>query len=364
MAAGVNSQPGSIAVHSGGRVAYRGTDNQLHYCDVGTSYPWAVQNVVNQDGGSAYVAGDIIFQEAFQSIIYKGADDRLQYYWLNGNTYQHSWADDYWSTGAYTVSHTPKSVAISNGQLYYIGRDDNKLHQLTYNGNTNHWDPMILPSPSYAYDQTGYPMADRAFGGITSNAAGTRLTYVGQDGRLQSLSLNNGNWRHDWIDTYWNTGEYLSFSTSSATNQYSSVVATETGQAFYCGADQHLRCFSYEPCTNEYTYAICSSNSPVRGTLNRSALSVTTATTAIQLADSPFSVYPNPTNGTVDVLLHADLLSTPVHFTLYSSIGQVIAEGLLTTNTPRLQLGTYPNGVYLLRIEVAEKTYQTKLIKQ
>lgn len=362
-AARVNAQPGSVAVHSSGRVAYLGQDSQLHYCDADLVYPWAVTNLTNRYGNAAYAAGDVLFDEV-GAIIYKGRDDRLQYYWLNNNIYQHSWADDYWNTGDYTVSRTPHSVAYANGTFYYIGRDDKKLHQLVYDGNVatgHYWNPAMLPSASYVYDQTGYPMADRGLSGITINTAGTRLTYVGQDGRLQSLTLSSGNWHHDWIDNYWNTGEYLSFNTFSNANQYSSLATTDVGQSFYCGADQHLRYFNYEPCSKEYSFAQCNNNSLTHGTLNRTALATTPAASMAQSAS--LSAYPNPTDGTVEVLLPTELRSAPIRFTLYSLMGKVMTEGTLSTKASSLQLDAYPAGVYLLRIQGAEKTYQTKLVK-
>ncbi|MGI4871840.1 MAG: family 16 glycosylhydrolase [Janthinobacterium lividum] len=365
----LKQQPGCLATHVSGRIAYLGQDNLLHFCDPGpgpgNQFPWGITTIPNRESNYAAATprGDILFDIGSESIVYKGNDDRLQYYWPSNGIYQHTWADDNWNTSDYMVSRQPKSVAIADGYLFYIGRDDAKIHQLAYNGATNRWDPTILPSPSYVYGQgTGYPMADLALAGIEVNPGGNHLTYLGQDGRVQYLYLSNSAWHHTWMDDYWNTDEYLALSTAFGNHGNASLSTTGFDMAFYSGANNHLRYFEYEPCTAVTT---CDLTGISYGTINRQARKANTQTTSTTEAPvASFMVYPNPTNGAIDVTLPATWHGSPTHYVLYSPFGQVLSEGNFTSEATSVNLAPYAAGMYLLRLQNGASVHQEKIIKQ
>ncbi|MCC7331596.1 MAG: T9SS type A sorting domain-containing protein [Flavobacteriales bacterium] len=72
---------------------------------------------------------------------------------------------------------------------------------------------------------------------------------------------------------------------------------------------------------------------------------------------SSISVYPNPTNGIVQVVIENN---TPKTIELFNVIGEKLISNKIQSNQHQLDLTAYPTGVYFLKID--DKT--TKIIKQ
>lgn len=344
--AAVHTDPASLATHlSDPTVVYRGTDNLLH------CYTWSTPGVLgvlttlpntDPNPAAAAVAGDVLLEQHSPTIYYRGGDSRVQCYYLDGATYRHTWIDDDFGNPATQILNQPRSLTSHDNILYYIGKTDGKIHRLAYNGATNHFDHSLL-----------YNGPELAKGDIYCNPEGNRITYLGTDGRLQGLYLevSNNAWYHYWLDDYWITGEYLSFTGAGS----ASIVSTGNLRAFYCGQDNHLRYFNWEPC--EFIAPNCS-----RSTLHRSSTATPLAATPATAVEAAPVAFPNPTTGLVKIELPT---RETVEFTVYSSLGRVVHQGSWRTGTGSLDLSAYPPGVYLLLAHsAAGEAYRLKLTKE
>ena len=372
----VSTKQGSINFSLyNGQVAYIGQDAQLHYCFGNTFVDpnegnWVVNDIRNTNGWGAGAAGDIVFEPSSSgAICYKGNDDRIQYYYLDGTTYRHAWTDNDFSTSAplaRQISQKPKSLAMHGNIFYYIGKADDKIHRYAYNGNTNSWDHTLLPNASYLYDQTGYPMADRAKGGIECNTEGNRISYLGYDGRIQTMYLDANGWHHGWIDDHFNTGEFRAFD-SNLSSKYSSIAIGDL-KAFYCGADSHLRYFNYEPCAIASDNTICNQGETL-STLHRvgKPTSPTGASATLQsgqIADvQQLVIYPNPMVGTTTIILPDSFKAATSSYTLYSALGAIVEQGVFSTKQSSINLAGYQSGVYLLLVKNGGQVRQSKVFK-
>ncbi len=71
---------------------------------------------------------------------------------------------------------------------------------------------------------------------------------------------------------------------------------------------------------------------------------------------SDITVYPNPTNGDVNIILqNQNLVSTKI----YNLIGELIQE----VYTSEFSISNLPNGIYFLQIQTNNSTYTSKIIK-
>lgn len=246
----VNDEPGSLTNAANGDIYFVGQDNKIHRF-VGENW---IHEVLPYTYGSTggflnpadYVLGDIIVDRS-STIFYKGFDNRLQVFFLDGNgVYTHSWIDDDFNTIANTVSAKPYSITIGdNGRIYYIGADD-KIHQFVYE--FGDWHPSLIPH-NYNAPSLGMADADKAKSNIAWDNFHQRLEYGGYDGRIQFFQRYNGSWHHSWVDDYWSTDEFSTFSNIQGNvNRYASLSINSAGLLFYCNKDNQLRYFQYEPC--------------------------------------------------------------------------------------------------------------------
>ncbi|MEP0367414.1 MAG: glycoside hydrolase family 9 protein [Cyclobacteriaceae bacterium] len=72
--------------------------------------------------------------------------------------------------------------------------------------------------------------------------------------------------------------------------------------------------------------------------------------------NNPVDVYPNPTDG----LLNLDTLEQITSLTIYNASGKVF----YTKNSKNIDMSGWPQGLYLLKIEIAGRTISRKIIKQ
>jgi len=90
---------------------------------------------------------------------------------------------------------------------------------------------------------------------------------------------------------------------------------------------------------------------------------ITPLSTAIhETKDGGFiSIYPNPGTGFININISKTALSTP-KFTLYSTIGQVLMEGNLVSNSTKLSLPADYKGVAIIKVNIDNQIFTEKLL--
>ena len=74
------------------------------------------------------------------------------------------------------------------------------------------------------------------------------------------------------------------------------------------------------------------------------------------------NIYPNPT---IDILTVQNNSTQPLRFTLYSSLGELFIDIILTNKTNTIDITTFTNGVYFYNLTLENKTIKSgKVIKQ
>jgi hypothetical protein len=120
-----------------GEVYYAGNDGRLYQEEPTSPNTWSngqlscAACVGAYGAGAAHatlIQGDIVYDQS-NKIIYKGNDNRLQYYGYyvptSGPAYWYqAYIDDYWSTTNYEVSSHEGSIADANGIVFYVDRDE------------------------------------------------------------------------------------------------------------------------------------------------------------------------------------------------------------------------------------------------
>ena len=99
-------------------------------------------------------------------------------------------------------------------------------------------------------------------------------------------------------------------------------------------------------------------NSPRRATLTTSTAGQPLGTTSFELLAN-ISLYPNPANDIVNI--NANNLNLPQSYTVYNSLGQIVASKNVTSGTDlSINTSTYNSGVYFIKVakEGAVKTLQ------
>lgn len=349
----VSATPRSMCISNDGQIFYKGSDNKIHrYYWSGTwqhqLLPYTYGNA-NGYPQADYVLGDVIVGSNNQ-VFYKGFDNRVQAFWINGGVYQHAWIDDFWSTSQYMVSTTAGAMTIAaDGQLYYIGTD-NKIHRLYWSGDWIHeWLPHTYGDPSL-----GYPNADYARGNMSYNNQYNLVIYKGYDGRIQLFDKNNS-WNHWWVNDYWNTDEYDAFNSFGSPS--SSVSISSAGSIFYCDKNYKLRIFNYEAC--EVLDMPCDHSSNLnRMNPGRNYIS--------EIKDENSStaavIYPNPNTGSFTLQLSKYNQQEQNYYMLYSTEGQLIRKGNVNAAISKLNLSSLSNGIYILRIYQGKNMYHKKIV--
>jgi len=252
----VDSQAGAVAVLAeDGVIAYRGQHANIFYFTIDPSRytnsaaaahaPTTMLSAPADLGQATAAAGDLVYDQHTRNLFYRGQDSRLQAYWWNGQTYAHTWVGDDQPTSNQLLAPKPTALVATTTGVFYVGQDDS-IRRVARDPHTGHFSTSVLPAASYTYGNTGYPLADKVKGSLASTPDGSHLLYQGYDGRLQMLYLDGDQWQHAWLDDYWNTNEFCSFSTAQGAGLAS--VAADSHRTFYCDAYNHLRYFAWEPC--------------------------------------------------------------------------------------------------------------------
>ena len=176
-------------------------------------------------------------------VFYRGADSKLQCYYLDNSIWNHIWMTD-WNSNSQDIAG---NIAFANGNVYYQGVD-NKIHRFKYVGVPT-WQHSILPNP------TNDPNMNLNGGSITVNAIGTQVYYKGADNRLQCYYLDNfGNWLHVWMTDWANTSQ----------NVAGDMKAVADG-IYYAGTDGYLHRYHFNNSTSIWEHDLIrnGNNQPV-----------------------------------------------------------------------------------------------------
>jgi len=73
------------------------------------------------------------------------------------------------------------------------------------------------------------------------------------------------------------------------------------------------------------------------------------------------SVYPNPTNGILNIEFSDFIVQ---NITIVDITGKVIIEKAVTAQTENIDLSTFANGVYLIRLQTDKEIFTTKIVKE
>lgn len=125
-----------------------------------------------------------------------------------------------------------------------------------------------------------------------------------------------------------------------------------------------------------YTYYIKAKNS--NGSVNNSngtqtavaincAAKIAEENTSAEINHTEISLYPNPTDGIVNVIVH-DIKSKQVSLTLFDSNGKIILEKTIIPSLSdianSIDISTMPKGMYIVRITSDNQEYSRKIIKE
>jgi hypothetical protein len=75
-----------------------------------------------------------------------------------------------------------------------------------------------------------------------------------------------------------------------------------------------------------------------------------------------FSVYPNPAINSVTINLNSDNASMVCSFNLKSITGSIVETGLIENSVGRIDLSSYPNGIYFIEVNINGSSVNEKLI--
>jgi len=82
----------------------------------------------------------------------------------------------------------------------------------------------------------------------------------------------------------------------------------------------------------------------------------------VQLA--AISLYPNPTKGTVNVLIDRNAVGKPVQMTVTTVSGSVVIEKPITVPLETIDLSNQAAGTYIVKLTIDGETYIGKITKE
>lgn len=164
--------------------------------------------------------------------------------------------------------------------------------------------------------------------------------------------------------TDWHVGEYdpVADFYSEQNGGFSNVYLINTS----LGADEYYWYFNNTLVSTEENHGYTEGNDTLTITLVAKrciwsdTISVTILPVSLQeLNSNPFNIYPNPF--TDNITISSENINQPMQWQLVNAVGQVVQVG----NTYSINgLQNLPLGLYLLRLNVGDKTYSRPLLKQ
>ena len=83
-------------------------------------------------------------------------------------------------------------------------------------------------------------------------------------------------------------------------------------------------------------------------------------TTDFEIINNAFTVYPNPTKGTITIASVENISIDKIE--IVDVLGQIVS--VKTENTSQIDISEFSNGVYILKIHSGESIFEKKIIKQ
>jgi hypothetical protein len=75
-------------------------------------------------------------------------------------------------------------------------------------------------------------------------------------------------------------------------------------------------------------------------------------------------IYPNPTEGRLNISINADMTKSSCKLEIYSILGaRILVQNIASDNTA-IDISNQPNGIYLLSITINKETTTWKIIKK
>jgi len=235
----VSDVHGSIAVNknNSNQLFYRGTDDRIYEANVANGN-WT-SSIIPYNYQAPFpatlVKGDLVYNSYYNYIIYKGQDNRIQFFNKYNNAWWQWYIDDHWETTSYQISPDPGSLeAINdNGVIVYKGMD-NKIHFFTYDEGVSDWVHQWLP---YTYGSQS--SSDYVKGDVIVDQTNHWIYYKGQDDRLQCFIPSHGSYSHIWVDAPNNpTANKVSSTPGSI------IIANNSNEIYYKGFDNKLHKYS------------------------------------------------------------------------------------------------------------------------
>lgn len=346
----ISTAAGSLQTSENGEIFYRGLDNKLHWYH-NQNGNWIHQILPSSYTNDELVQGDVIVESTnnANSVYYKGNDNRIQLFYKDGSgNYHHAWLDNlpnYVSTKPGSMTFAPNLSGI-----LYRGTDD-KAHLYYWDMN---WIHQVLPY-TYGAPTVSYPYGDKLYGGLTWDNSNNRLYYQGWDGRIQAFEKSGTQWTHRWINDYWNTDEFSTFSTMDNNGiqvNYSSAITGPEG-VYYMRRDQNLAYFKYEACEvldppffSEPNLSRPSGQGPLPNM------------PAGNIPNEHILIYPNPAeNGLFQLSGAADSRVEVVNL-----MGRTILKKEINSQVETLDLGQVSPGVYFVLIRNGQGVVRKEII--
>ncbi len=89
---------------------------------------------------------------------------------------------------------------------------------------------------------------------------------------------------------------------------------------------------------------------------------VNLSSTINSFSDNSLNVYPNPTDGILKMKLNEELLNK--NYKIYDARGVLIKEGILVNLEQTIDMSTYLNGLYILKVSNGNSSEYRKIIKK
>jgi N-acetylneuraminic acid mutarotase/aspartokinase-like uncharacterized kinase len=232
------------------------------------------------------------------------------------------------------IAFTPASLAVCAGSSATLGVTGASTY--TWSTGSNSTSIVITPSVNTTYTVTGTSVSGcvsptAAVSIVTVNALPTlsatsnsSLICVGQSATLTAAGANTYTW--------------------STTSNSTSIVVSPTASATYT-----LNGTNANGCSNVTTIT--------------QSVSLCTGIVSSSLKEIAVGLYPNPTNGVLNIALSS--LSENVNVELYNNMGQLILSQKVIALNSDLNLENAANGIYSIRItENGKAVFTSKIVKQ
>ncbi len=272
------------------------------------------------------------------------------------------------------VSPTNLSVEIWSCTQIAIRWLDNATNELGYlverrEGLTGNWveiNTLAANSNSYSdakvSPQTNYYYRVRAFNAIgnsdfcAAKSATTPICPPKLPGNLDGRALNWDLITISWTDSSDNEEGFIIERKTGATGTWEIATSVFANTTTYYDAGLQSN--------TAYSYRVCAFNATDTSAYSNLKTITTYKTTIENVSANAVKVYPNPTNGKIVAVLPQNSSQKIIGelFDIQGTSVQKISK-INSTKTVEIDLGTMSSGIYMLKIEIGDKCYWTKVVK-